>query len=110
MATNKVQDGGVLTWTNGSGSDVSAGDPVLIGVRLGVALVDIADGKSGSVAVEGVYSIAKNASLVISQGDALYWDAGDDNLNKTPTDNTLAGYAFDAAAETATTVNIKLNG
>jgi predicted RecA/RadA family phage recombinase len=109
MAQNYVQEGAVMPWTNGTGGDISSGDVVLVGTRVGVALGDIADGDDGQVAIEGVFEVAKAAPLVISQGDLLYWDAADENFNKTDTDNTLAGFAFADAASADTTVLIKLN-
>lgn len=108
MATNHVQKGRVMSWTNGTGSAVSSGDVVLVGNVVCIALGDIADGAEGELATEEVFTVAKAAPLVISQGDLLYWDAGDDNFNKTATDNHLAGFAFTAAASADTTVQIKL--
>lgn len=110
MAANHVQKGSVISWTNGTGSAVSAGDVVLVGTtRVGIALQDIASTAEGEVAIEEVWEVTKAAPLVIAQGDLLYWDAGDENFNKTATDNTLAGFAAKAAASADTTVHIKLN-
>jgi len=47
MATTFVNDGNKVVWTNGTGSDVSSGDVVVISNIIGVAEVDIADGESG---------------------------------------------------------------
>jgi len=109
MATNHIQEGAVITWTNGLSADVAAGDVVLIGNQVGVALGDIADGAIGEVAIEEVFEVPKNNSLVVSQGDILYWDATDEEMNKTEADNYLAGIAVAAAAETATTVKMKIS-
>lgn len=109
MAKNHIQEGKVMTWTNGTGSDVSAGDVVLVTNRIGIALGDIANGAKGELAIEEVWEIDKAAPLVIDQGDLVYWDAADGNVNKTATDNTLAGFAFVAAASADTTVMVKIN-
>lgn len=109
MAKNHVQPGAIMPWTNGTGSDVSSGDVVLVGTRVGIALGDIADGAEGQVAITEVWEVPKAAPLVIDQGDLVYWDAADGNVNKTATDNTLAGFAFEAAVSAATTVKVKLN-
>ncbi|MCB2218061.1 MAG: DUF2190 family protein [Desulfobulbaceae bacterium] len=109
MAQNYVQEGAVMPWTNGLSADVASGDVVLVGTRVGVALGDIADGEDGQLAIEGVWEVPKAAPLEISQGDLLYWDAADENFNKTATDNTLSGFAFAGAESAATTVLIKLN-
>ncbi|SHJ23877.1 Predicted phage recombinase, RecA/RadA family [Malonomonas rubra DSM 5091] len=106
---NYIQPGAVLTWANGTGSDVSSGDLVIIGQRVGVASVDIVDGESGSVAVDGVFEVSKEAALEVSQGDLLYCNATGGELDKTNT-NTLAGYAFEDAVGAAAEVRVKLNG
>lgn len=108
MADNHVQEGAIMTWTNSTGSDVAAGDVVLVGNQVCVALGDIADGDTGELATEEVFSLPKNTSLAVSQGDILYWDTGDGEINKTEADNYKAGFAFVAAAETDTTVKCKL--
>lgn len=110
MADNHVQPGAVMSWTNKTGDAVSAGDVVLVGKRIGIALGDIADDATGELAIEEVWEIAKAAPLVIDQGDLVYWDATDGNMNKTATDNTQAGFAFAGAASAATTVLVKING
>ena len=110
MATNHIQEGNIMTWTNATGTAVAAGDPVLVGARVGIALGDIANTATGELAMGEVWQVAKAAPLVIAQGGLVYWDAADANVNTTATDNTLAGYAFVAAASADTTVKIKLNG
>lgn len=117
MAKNRICDGNVLTYTNTTGADILSGSPVVIGALLGVALVDINDDLSGSVAIEGVYELPKG-SVTITQGVKLYWDAdsipvggstGTGALTTTATDNAYAGVAMAAAVEAAATVQIKLN-
>ena len=110
MAQNHIQEGSVMSWTNGSGADVSADDVVLVGKRIGIALGDIPKTAEGELAIAEVFAIPKAAPLVITQGALVYWDAADGNVNVTSTDNTLAGFAFKAAASADTTVQVKLNG
>lgn len=108
MAKNYKEAGERITWTNG-GSAVAAGDLVVIGVRIGVALVDVAAGASGAVAMTGVFEVPKEAALAVTQGDLLYCDATSGELDKTATAQTLAGYAFADAAGAASVVLVKLN-
>jgi len=105
---NYVQPGDVLDYTN-AGAALAAGAGVLIGVRLGVAMGDIATGATGSIRVKGVVNLPKNTTDVMAQGAALYWDNTNKRLTTTTTSNTLAGYAADPAANGDATVNIALN-
>jgi predicted RecA/RadA family phage recombinase len=115
MATNAVSDGKVLQWTNG-GSAVAAGDPVVIGNVIGVALVAIAGGATGSVAIEGIFTMPKVSGAVIAQGESLSWDvsagAFDDNA-ASPSTGDLTGppaMAAEAAGDTITSLAVKLTG
>ncbi len=113
MASNYVVEGRVITWTN-AGTAVTAGSIVRIGHALGVALVSIANGASGSVALEGVFSgIPKVSGAVFTQGEKLIWDASaaafDDSLATPATgDVTGAAIAWVAGANGETTCTIKL--
>ena len=111
-----VQPGKVITWTNGTGSAVASGDVVVVGNIIGVAAVDIADGASGSVAIEGVYTVPKVSGAVIAQGESLTWDASagafDDNA-ATPGTGDVTGppaVAAEAAGNGVTSFDVKLTG
>ena len=117
MATNRVQPGKTLTWTNGTGAAVVSGQVVLFGTAVAVALQNIANGEDGDVAVEEVYTIPK-ATGVLAQGVRVYWDAdgnpvsgvaGSGAATATAAGNTLAGFVTEAAASGDATVNVKLN-
>ncbi len=109
MAKNYIQEGDVLIHTAG-GAAILSGAVVLMGKRIGVALGDIAANAVGTVAVTGVWSVAKLSTDVIGQGDLLYWDAGNSRLTSTVGANTLAGYAAEAAGNGVAAVSIKING
>ena len=104
---NFVQEGNVIdhvaTATRASGA------VVLMGTKIGVCVGDIANGATGVVRVEGVFTIAKLSTDVVAQGAALYWDNTNSRLTVTASGNTYAGYATAAAGNGATTVNIKIN-
>lgn len=105
MATNFVQPGDVLTYTNATGAAIDAGAVVTLGAlgdaTLAVALVDIANGASGSVQIRGVFTVAKVSAAVFKQGESLIWDASaaafDDN-QATPAEGDVSGSAIAAAA------------
>ena len=109
MAKNYVQEGDVIDYVNASGSTITSGTAVLIGVRLGVALADIANGATGSVQVEGVFTVPKLGTDVVAAGALLYWDNTNKRLTTTASGNTLSGFAVAAAGSGVTAVNIKIN-
>ena len=109
MAGNHVQKGDVLTYTNTGEETVAAGTPVVVGARVGVALVNIAPDESGSVAVDEVFSLEK-VTGAISQGANVYLVASNAKITTSASGNTLAGYAFEAALSADLTVDVKLNG
>lgn len=53
----------------------------------------------------GVYLMAKEAPLVITKGDKVYWDATNNNIDKTNT-NKPFGFCVEDAASAATTVKV----
>ena len=103
---NSVSTGSVITHTPSAA--VSSGQMILIGTKVGVAVVDIAANASGSVQMTGVFTIAKAADNV-TQGAALYWNNTTKVLTTTASGNTYAGYAIDAAGSGVGTVNININ-
>jgi len=108
MAKNYIKDGAVIDFT--AGADISSGDLVIVGKRIGIALGDIASGATGAVQMRGVFEVPKEASLAVVQGDLLYCNVGATELDKTATSQTLAGYAFAASGTSETTVLVDLNG
>lgn len=107
MAGNYKQPGDVWDHT-GAGNPIQSGDVVLMGDVVGVALTDIAVGATGSVAVNGVFEIAKLSTDTPAQGAPLYWDAGNARLTTTAATHKLAGYAARGAGNGATTVLCRL--
>jgi len=108
MTSKFQQPGQVLDYT--AGANIAVGDGVLVGARFGVALTAIANGKTGSVQVTGVFSVPKLSTDVIAQGALVYWDNTNKRMTTTASGNTQAGYAFAAAAASTTVVSVKLNG
>ncbi len=114
MTMKYVQDGDVLEYTNASGSTIAAGTPVVMGNIIGVALTDIADGSTGSVAIEGVFMLPKVTGSAWTIGSKLLWDvsAGKFDVGSaTPAtgDVSVCCVAAAAAASAATTGAVKLN-
>jgi predicted RecA/RadA family phage recombinase len=100
-----LQDGKRIDYTPGGA--VATGDVVVIGSECFVADYPIAANTLGSLAAEGIFQVAKNATLTISAGDAVYWSASSHELNKTSSD-VYFGTAVADAAHADTTVKAKL--
>jgi len=102
-----VQAGDTIDYT--PGSDVAAGEVVVVATDLvGIARHAIAASAMGALTVKGVFRCAKEAPLVIALGDAVYWDAVNDNVDKTDT-NSFMGTCVEAAASADTTVLVRLD-
>lgn len=104
---NFIQPGDVLDYT--AGANITRGQVVVMGVRVGVAVSDIANGSSGAVRVRGVVELAKASADTIAQGALVYWSAANSNITSTDSGNTLAGYAAAAAGNGVTTIRVALN-
>lgn len=113
MAQNYIQEGDVISWTNG-GSAVTSGSAVTIGGLVGVALGDIANGATGQVMLEGVFELTKvtGSGKSFAVGAPVYHDATAGKMDVTDNSaaNKLAGYAIEAAGTSATTVKVRLLG
>ncbi len=114
MATNYIQAGNVLDFTNDTGVDISAGAIIVLGSLVGVAVSDIADGEVGAVAVEGVWRLPKVTTEEIGAGDYLTFDVSAGGFihgDTTPATGDLVGgcVAMEAAANGVSTVLVKLN-
>jgi len=91
------------------GSDVAAGDVVVAGSLVGVAELAIASGATGDLTVEGVFVVPKaNPDNTLTLGVACYWDATNHVATTTSSGNKLMGKVVKAAANTDTTVRVRL--
>lgn len=104
---NWIQTGEFMDYT--AGTAITSGEVVLVGSKIGIAATDIAQGAKGSLAMDGVFSVAKLNTDVVAQGAALYWDNTNKRMTTTAINNTYAGYAVEAAGSGTTTVKIRIN-
>lgn len=104
MATNHVA-GPLVVWDHIAAADISSGDVVEMDAVTGVALVDIATGATGAVAVGGTFSLVKDTALVLAQGASVEWD-GAKVIAKAA--GTTIGVVRDAVGSGPTAVNVQL--
>lgn len=114
MANNAVQPGKVLDYVNTTDAAVRSGDVVVAGALLGVALVDIAIGATGSVSIDGVFAVPKVAGAAVGQGVPVVFKANSKAFTVgAPAAGDVTGaaaVAFEAAAAPATTLHVKFTG
>lgn len=110
MATSLLKSGPVVPWTNGTGSAVVSGAVVIVGTMCaGIASVDIANGATGSVQTEGVFSLDKNTSDALTQGAPVWWDASaGECINAVALNAIFLGFAEVAAGASDTTCQVRL--
>lgn len=104
MAQNYDSDGDVIPYTNTTGAPIASGQVIAIGHVLGIALVAIAIGATGSVSVSGVWTVPKVPAAVFVQGEKLIWDASAgafDDSAATPAAGDITGGAIAWAAGAA---------
>jgi predicted RecA/RadA family phage recombinase len=112
MAKNRVQNGRRITYT--AGADISSGDVVVVGNLVCVAMVDIANGDEGELAVSEVYNLPKLDAAVIGQGETVAFDVSagevDDNaITPAAGDITNFGIAWEGkGATTGETIAVLL--
>ncbi|NML62264.1 DUF2190 family protein [Massilia sp. RP-1-19] len=104
---NFIQKGVTLTLLVAAAAQ--AGEAVLVGKIFGVALSDVAAGKSGEFVTEGVFELPALAGDVAAQGAVLYWDTANERLTTTDVGNTRVGVAVEAKAGGAAIAVIKLD-
>jgi predicted RecA/RadA family phage recombinase len=102
-----VHDGRWIDYT--PGADVAAGDVVVQGDLVGVAVRPIAANQLGALAVAGVFDFAKGAGVAYTVGQILYWDDTNNVVTTTATGNKQIGKVVRAAASADTLVRVRLS-
>ena len=87
---------------------VAAGDVVVQDNLVGIARLDIPAGTLGSLAVVGVFDVAKDSSAVAA-GNAVYWNAEAKKATTAKTGNQYLGKAILDADASGETVRVLLN-
>jgi predicted RecA/RadA family phage recombinase len=105
VAQNFIQPGDVIDYT--AGGTITSGDVLFSGILPGIALISGVSGDIIPMQIRGVFQVDKTTSLVISQGDKLYFNTGTKKVTKTNTDKYI-GVAVTAEISAATTVQVLL--
>lgn len=81
---NRISDGITVKYKNAGVSTINSGDMIQYSANLGIACVDIEPGKTGSVDIEGVFLLPKEAEE-FEPGQDLYVNVSTKKLTATPT-------------------------
>lgn len=93
-----------------AGANLSGGDFATAGVIHGFTIVDVLSGAKCALITECEKVKAEKATGAIAEGAAVYWDSSEGNVTGTATDNTLIGYAIEAALSADTHVWMSFDG
>lgn len=110
MATNKVNNGDVLTVV--APHAVVSGRVVVVGTNLfGVALANAASAENVALHIGGTWTLPKpNAvSTSAAAGASAFWDNANSQVTLSATSNTRIGHFAAAVGNTDTTCNVRLN-
>lgn len=98
------------TVTVKASAEIAYGDIVKVGDNLvGVSLVNITKGDTGTVAISGAFEVVKEQGA-LKQGQTVYYKEADKSITGTATDGTKIGVTLEAVKADAPTVVIKLMG
>jgi predicted RecA/RadA family phage recombinase len=109
MKAIKYSSGEMVEYTPGTA--VSAGDVIVQGGLVGVALQAIPANTVGSLAVAGVFDFVKatGSGTAITAGASVYWDASNQVATTTSSGNTLIGKAVKAASISDDRVRVRMS-
>ncbi len=105
-----IHDGNAIDHTPAPGSDLTAGDVVVIGDLIGIAKLDIPAGTLGALAVTGVFDVPKatGAATAITGGAKVYWHTGIQQANTTSSGGKYLGKTVADAGDDDATVRVRL--
>lgn len=106
---NYLSEGCYLQIT--ASADIDSGELVEVGKLHGVAMTDIANGESGNIALEGIYTLPKltaAAGDACTAGGAVYFSSGSVSGTDASGTRLQVGHSVEAANQAATTVKVRL--
>ena len=102
-----IQKGDAYDYVNTTGSTIDAGTVKVVGGFVGVVQNDIPAGELGSLALTGVWEVAKeNTTAAFTAGGAVYWN---DTNGYADSPGTYMGLAWADADATDDYVRVKLD-
>lgn len=106
---NFLKPGKHISYVNPNATTIKSGEVVVPATgHAYIAIADIKQYDEGELLTEGVVKLKKNAPLVMTQFDKLYWDNTAKEVNKTASGNTFIGLANTSQLSADTTVEVIL--
>lgn len=102
-----IQAGNTIDFTNDGEADIKAGAVLSMKYIAGVASCDIPKGKTGAVAITGIFEIPKKESEVLAIGDLVC--CKDNQLQKHAEGDEPVGVAVSNSGAEEKTVKVALN-
>lgn len=102
----EVRNGRTMDYT--CAAAVAKDDVIVVGAVVGIAASAGEIGEVIALDVVGVYELTANTAA-IAQGAAVYWDATNEEVTTTATNNTLLGHAWEASGSGVLTALVKIN-
>lgn len=114
MAKNNIQvESDQVTIIMDSSNAVSSGDVVSVfeGSEgfTGISKNDVPAGEEGVLLLTGIWRLAKTSTLSWDVGDALYWNATENEVTNVATNNRRLGNAVNSRASGTTNCDVYLN-
>ena len=107
MAAKFVQDGCTIDYT--PDADVALGAVVVVNDLVGVAQRAIPANTMGTLALEGVFDVPKEAATpAVEFGAMVYWDAPNNAATPSATGNVQLGPCVKAAGADDLTLRVRL--
>ena len=106
---NFVQNGDFIDFT--AGATITSGQLVQVGSLHGVSVTDVANGATGILARQGVFTLPKltgAAGDACTAGGPVYFSSGSVSGSDSSGTRKLVGYSLVAANQAATTVQVLL--
>lgn len=107
MAQNFISKGDVLQHVIPADTTIVAGQVVIVGSFVGVALEGGTTGNTIPVMLSGVFEVNKGTSQAWTQGAPIYITSGG-TITTSASGNTLIGHAFEAVAQATALGPLKL--
>jgi predicted RecA/RadA family phage recombinase len=106
MEARLIHEGKAIDYT--PTADIRAGTVIVLGDRVGIAMVDLPANVLGALQLVGVFDFEKDNTVIPLYGK-VYWNVGTKKATVTATGNILLGIALAATIATDTLVRVRLN-